>query len=135
VGRLAAAAGCLVFLASVTVLHNYVNNGGGWNSLWEATHGDITSPLYAKNFWIPVALTAFVLLGTAAFIRVRSRLAMGAVTVAALGVAGYTLYIPTIGASPGFGPYGVDYWLSLAAATVMTLGAAATTIRSGPRGE
>jgi hypothetical protein len=134
VGRLAAAAGCLVFLASVTVLHNYVNNGGGWKSLWGATHGDITSPLYAKNFWIPVALAAFVLLGTAAFIRLRSRLAMGAVTVAALGVAGYTLYIPTIGASPGFGPYGVDYWLSLAAAAVMTLGAAAATIRSGPRG-
>jgi hypothetical protein len=127
VGRVAAAAGCLVFLASVTVLHNYVNNGGGWKSLWDATHGDIASPLYAKNFWIPVALATFVLLGTAATIRVRRRLAMGAVTVAALGLAGYTLYIPTIGASPGFGPYGVDYWLSLAAAAVMTLGAAAAT--------
>jgi serine/threonine protein kinase len=134
VGRLAAAVGCLVFLASVTVLHNYVNNGGGWKSLWEATHGDITSPLYAKNFWIPVALAIFVLLGTVALIRVRSRLAMGVVTLAALGLAGYTLYIPTIGAHPGFGPYGVDYWLSLAAAAVMTLGAGAATIRSGSRG-
>jgi hypothetical protein len=133
VGRLAAAAGCLVFLASVTVLHNYVNNGGGWKSLWEATHGDITSPLYARNFWIPVALATFVLLGTAATIRVRKRLVMGTVTVAALGLACYTLYIPTIGASPGFGPYGVDYWLSLAAAAVMTLGAGAATLRSGPR--
>lgn len=134
VGRLAAAAGCLAFLVSVTVLHNYVNNGGGWKSLWEATHGDITSPLYAKNFWIPVALATFVLLGTAATIRVRRRLAMVAVTMAALGLACYTLYIPTIGASPGFGPYGVGYWLSLAAAAVMTLGAGAAAIRSGPRG-
>lgn len=133
VARLAAAAGCLVFLASVTVLHNYVNNGAGWKSLWEATHGDITSPLYAKDFWIPVGLATFVLLATAAAMRVRRRLPMGAVTVAALGVACYTLYIPTIGASPGFAPYGVDYWLSLAATAVMTLGAGAAAIRSGGR--
>jgi len=134
VGRLAAVLGCLAFLASVTVLHDYVNNGAGWKSLWEATHGDITSPLYAKNFWIPVALAALVLLGTAATIGARGRLARGAVTVAALGLAGYTLYIPTIGRSPGFGPYGADYWLSLAAAAVMTLGAGAATVRSGSRG-
>lgn len=132
--RILAAAGCLVFLASVTVLHRYVNNGTGWKSLLQATRGDPASPLYANDFWIPVGLAAFVLISTAATVPARRRLPMGAVTVAALGLVGYILYIPAKGASPGFGPYGPSYWLSLAAAVITTLAAGASAIRSRPRG-
>ncbi len=132
-GRLIAVAGCLGFLASLTVLHGYVNNGAGWKSLWEATHGDLSSPLYAKDFWIPAALAAFVLLGTAVTVPARTGFGMGVVTVAALASIGYTLYIPAIGRSPGFAAYGTSYWLSLAAAVVMTAGAAAAGLRSGVR--
>ena len=46
---------------------------------------------------------------------------------------GYTLYIPAIGRSPGFAPYGTSYWLSLAAAVVMAVGAAAAGVRSVAR--
>ncbi len=126
-------AGCLVFLASLTVLHRYANHGAGWKSLWEATHGDISSPLYAKDFWIPAGLAAFVLAGTAVTVPARTGFGMGVVTIAALGAAGYTLYIPFIGRSPGFGPYGTSYWLSLAAAVVMTAGAVAAGLRHGAR--
>lgn len=132
-GRLIAVAGCLVFLVSLTVLHRYVNNGTGWKSLWEATHGDIASPLYAKDFWIPAALAAFVLIGSIVTVPARSGFGMGVVAVAALASIGYTLYIPAIGRSPGFAPYGTSYWLSLAAAVVMTVGAAAAGLRSGAR--
>ncbi|HEY6279994.1 MAG TPA: protein kinase [Streptosporangiaceae bacterium] len=132
-GRLIAVAGCLVFLVSLTVLHRYVNNGTGWKSLWEATHGDIASPLYAKDFWIPAALAAFVLIGTTVTIPARTGFGMGVVAVAALASIGYTLYIPAIGRSPGFAPYGTSYWLSLAAAVVMAVGAAAAGLRSGAR--
>ena len=132
-GRLIAVAGCLLFLASLTVLHRYVNNGTGWKSLWAATHGDIASPLYAKDFWIPAALAAFVLIGTAVTVPARTGFGMGVVTVAALASVGYTLYIPAIGRSPGFAPCGTSYWLSLAAAVVMTVGAAAAGLRPGAR--
>ena len=132
-GRLIAVAGCLVFLVSLTVLHQYVNNGTGWKSLWEATHGDVASPLYAWDFWIPAALAAFVLIGTTLTVPARTGFGMGVVTVAALASIGYTLYIPTIGRSPGFAPYGTSYWLSLAAAVLMAAGAAAVGLRSGAR--
>jgi protein kinase-like protein len=132
-GRLIAVAGCLVFLVSLTVLHQYVNNGTGWKSLWEATRGDVASPLYARDFWIPAALAAFVLIGTTLTVPARTSFGMGVVTVAALASIGYTLYIPTIGRSPGFAPYGTSYWLSLAAAAVMAVGAAAAGLRSGAR--
>ncbi|HEX9030869.1 MAG TPA: protein kinase [Streptosporangiaceae bacterium] len=128
-GRLAVVIGSLAFLVSVTILHNYVNYGSGWRSLWQATHGEIASPLYSKDFWIPVALAGIALAGTAATIRMRGRFAMVAVTMAALGAVGYTLYLPAIGASPGFGPFGASYWTSLAAAVVMVLGAALTLRR------
>jgi Protein kinase domain len=132
-GRLIAVAGCLVFLISLTVLHRYVNNGTGWKSLWEATHGDIASPLYAKDFWIPAALAAFVLIGTAVTVPARTGFWMAVVTVAALASIGYTLYMPAMGRSPGFAPYGTSYWLSLAAAVVMAAGAAAAGLRSRAR--
>lgn len=132
-GRLITAAGCLVFLASLTVIHRYVNSGAGWKSLWEATHGDISSPLYAKDFWIPAGLAAFVLAGTAVTVPARTGFGMGVVAIAALAAAGYTLYIPFIGRSPGFAPYGTGYWLSLAAAVVMTAGAVAAGLRHGAR--
>ncbi len=132
-GRLIAVVGCLVFLVSLTVLHRYVNNGTGWKSLWEATHGDVASPLYARDFWIPAALAAFVVIGTILTVPARTSFGMGVVTVAALASISYTLYIPTIGRSPGFAPYGTSYWLSLAAAVVMAVGAAAAGLRSGAR--
>ncbi len=127
-------AGCLAFLAAVTVLHSYVNNGTGWKTLWEATHGDVASPLYPREFWISVALAAFVLIGTLVTIPARSRFPMTVVTLAALGLIGYTVYLPTVGSSPGFSPYGTSYWLSLAAAAVMALGAAAAAIGTRARG-
>jgi Protein kinase domain len=132
-GRLAVVAGCLVLGVSVTVTHQYVDTGGGWKSLWQATHGDVTSPLYPKDFWIPAALAAFALIVTVATFSARGRLAMGMVTVAALATAGYLLYLPAIGAAPGLRPFGMGYWLSVGAAAVMVAGAVAAVISSRAR--
>jgi hypothetical protein len=123
-GQLVVLAGGLVFTASVTLLTHYADNGNGWKSLWQATHGDRTSPLYPADFWIPVALAALALIFTAIGAGTRKRLIMIGTAVASAGLLGYTLHIPSTGASPGFQPYGSSYWLSLAAAITMVLGAA-----------
>jgi serine/threonine protein kinase len=123
-GQLIAVVGGLVFIASVTVLTRYTNNGTGWKSLWQATHGDLASPLYQADFWIPAGLAAAGLVFTAISAGTRSRLAMVGTALASLGLIAYTLRIPSTGASPGFGPYGSSYWLSLGAAVLMVLGAA-----------
>jgi hypothetical protein len=117
-------AGGLTFTASVTLLTHYANNGTGWKSLWQATHGDPASPLYPQDFWIPVALVALALIFTAIGASTRKRLIMIGTAVASVGLLGYTLHIPSTGASPGFQPYGSSYWLSLAAAITMLTGAA-----------
>jgi serine/threonine protein kinase len=115
---------CAVFLASVTLLTSYYRDPGG-KSLLRAANGDPNSPLYPQDFWIPVTLAALVLVLTVIGLGVCGRSIMACATAAALGLVGYTLYLPTKGAAPGFGPYGVGYWLSLAAAAVMAIGAAA----------
>ncbi len=141
-GQLIALIGSLVFIASVTLLTHYVNNGTGWKSLWQATHGDLASPLYENDFWIPAALAALNVIFTAISASVRRRLVMIGAAIASLGLIGYTLLIPSKGASPGFQPYGSSYWLSLAATITMVIGAAvalsarsrAPHPRSSPRG-
>jgi serine/threonine protein kinase len=138
-GQLIALVGGLVFIASVTLLTHYANNGTGWKSLWQATHGDLASPLYPDDFWIPVALAALALVCTAISAGVRRRLVMIGAALGAAGLIGYTLYIPSEGSSPGFQPYGSSYWLSLAATITMLIGAAvALAARSrapDPRGD
>jgi serine/threonine protein kinase len=123
-GQLTVLAGTLGFTASVTLLTHYANYGTGWKSLWQSTHGDQASPLYPANFWIPAALAALALIFTAIGASTRKRLIMIGTAVAAIGLLGYTLHIPSTGASPGFQPYGSSYWLSLAAAITMVIGAA-----------
>ena len=123
-GQLLAAVGGLLFIASVTVLTMYSNNGNGWKSLWQATHGDLASPLMGADFWIPVALAAVGLVFTAISAGTRGRLAMIGTAAASLALIAYTLHIPSKGSSPGFQPYGSSYWLSLGAAVLMVLGAA-----------
>jgi hypothetical protein len=117
-------AGGLVFIASVTVLTKYINNGTGWKSLWQATHGDLASPLYQADFWIPAGLAVLGLVFTAISAGTRGRLAMVGTALASLGLIAYTLHIPSKGVHPGFQPYGSSYWLSLGAAVLMVLGAA-----------
>jgi serine/threonine-protein kinase len=131
-GQLIALFGSLVFIASVTLLTHYVNNGTGWKSLWQATHGDLVSPLYPNDFWIPVALAALVFIFTAISASLHKRLVMIGTAVASAGLIGYILYIPSKGSSPGFQPYGSSYWLSFAATITMLIGAAvALAARSG----
>jgi serine/threonine protein kinase len=125
-GQLIVLAGGLVFIVSVTLLTHYANNGTGWKSLWQATHGDLASPLYGNDFWIPVALVTLALIFTTISASTRKPLVMIGAAVAALGLIGYTLHIPSTGASPGFQPYGSSYWLSLAAIITMVIGAAIT---------
>ncbi len=141
-GQLIAVIGGLAYIASATVLKNYVDNGTGWKSLWQATHGDLASPLYQNDFWIPVALAALALVFTAISAGVRGRLPMVGTAIASLGLIGYTLRIPSKGAAPGFHPYGSSYWLSVAAAGIVLIGAAialaarsrARDPQSSPRG-
>jgi hypothetical protein len=141
-GQLIVLAGGLMFIASVTLLSHYANNGADWKSLWQATHGDLASPLYPDDFWIPVALVTLALIFTAISASTRKRLVMIGAAIAALGLIGYTLHIPSTGASPGFQPYGSSYWLSLAATITMVIGAAvalaarsrAPDPRGSPRG-
>jgi hypothetical protein len=106
------------------VLTKYTNNGTGWKSLWQATHGDPASPLYQADFWILAGLAAVGLVFTAISAGTRGRLAMVGTALASLGLIAYTLRIPSKGASPGFHPYGSSYWLSFGAAVLMVLGAA-----------
>ncbi|HEX3491355.1 MAG TPA: protein kinase [Streptosporangiaceae bacterium] len=120
-GRVLVLAGALLFLAAVTVLTDYTNNGTGWKSLWQATHHDPASPLVAANFWILIVLVALAVVFT--LISLGGRLAVIVAVLASLAAVGYTIYLPMKGTSPGFQPYGSSFWLSLAAAGVMALGA------------
>ena len=121
IGRVLVLAGALLFLAAVTLVTRYTNNGTGWKSLWQATHHDPASPLVAADFWILVALVAVA--GVFLALSLGRRLAIIGSALGALGVVGYTLYLPMKGTSPGFHDYGSSYWLSLAAAAVMLVGA------------
>jgi hypothetical protein len=122
-----------VFTASVTVLTGYVDNGTGGKSLLQATNGDLASPLYPKDFWILIGLVAFAFVATLMSLRTYKRPFMIGAVAASAGLIGYTLHIPQIGLSPGFGPYGSAYWLSLAAAGAIALGAiVAAVARSAP---
>jgi serine/threonine protein kinase len=123
-GQLVAVIGALAFIASVTVLTHYVNNGTGWKSLWQATHGDLASPLYQNDFWIPAALAVLALVFTAISAGVRGRLPMIGTAIASVALIADTLRIPSKGSNPGFEPYGSSYWLSLAACFIVLIGAA-----------
>jgi hypothetical protein len=128
IGRVLVLAGALLFLASVTLLTHYTNNGTGWKSLWQATHHDPASPLVATDFWILIALVAVAVVFLA--LSLGRRLAIIGAALAALGVVGYTIYLPMKGTSPGFHDYGSSYWLSLAAGVVMLAGAGLALGRS-----
>ena len=121
-GKLAALTGGVIFLASIALFKNYTNLGPGPVSLYKATHGDYWSPLYAHNFWTVITLLALTFVLTMMSFGAAGRPLMSGATLAALGLAGYTLYIPTIN-SAGFSAYGSSYWISLVAAVVMALGA------------
>ena len=121
-GKLAAAVGSVIFLASVALFSNYTNKApGGEVSLYQATHYDNWSPLRDQIFWTVVTLLALIFAFTIISFVVADRPLMAGATLIALGLAGYTLYIPAIG-SDGFSAYGSSYWASLAAAVVMALG-------------
>ena len=141
-GQLIVLAGGLVFIASVTLLTHYVNNGTGWKSLWQATHGDLASPLYRRRFLDPGRSGRHRSHLHGHQCKYAQRLVMIGTAIAALGLIGYTLHIPSTGASPGFQPYGSSYWLSVAATITMVIGAAvalaarsrAPDPRGSPRG-
>jgi serine/threonine protein kinase len=124
-GQLVVLAASAIFIASVALLNNYVNNGTGWKSLREATHNDPASPLVPHDFWLSIALAGLAFVLAALSVRTYRRLLMIGAVVASLGLIGYTVHIPFTGTLPGFGPYGPGYWLSLAAAGAMVLGAGA----------
>jgi len=130
VGQLVVMASSIVFIASVTLLTRYTNNGTGWKSLLEATHGDPASPLHSMSFNILIGLAALVFLVTIISIGVYRRLLMIVVVVASLALIGYTSYLPSIGGD-GLGYYGSSYWLSLAAAVTMAFGGGFAAARLG----
>jgi hypothetical protein len=120
--KLAALAGSVIFLASVALLPNYTNKApDGLVSLYHATRHDDWSPLRIYIFWTVIVLLSLIFVLTLMSFAVASRPLMAGATLIALGLASYTLYIPTIG-SDGFSAYGSSYWASLAAAAVMALG-------------
>ena len=129
-GKLAALAGGVIFLASVALFSNYTNKApDGLVSLYHATRDDYLSPLRAYIFWTVIVLLSLIFALTIISFAVAGRPLMAGATLIALGLAGYTLYIPTIG-SDGFGAYGSSYWASLIAAVVMALGAGLATVMS-----
>jgi hypothetical protein len=133
IGQFLALISAIVFTASVTVLTSYVDNGTGGKSLWQATHGDLASPLYPKNFWILIGLVALAFVATFMSLRMYRRSFMIGAAAASAGLIAYTLYIPRIGHFPGFGPYGSAYWISLIATIAMALGAGVAAVtRSAP---
>jgi len=130
VAKLTALAGAVLFLVSVTLLTSYVDNGTGPRSLFQATHGDLASPLYPHDFLTVIGLLAVMVVLTAVSLLTAGRWAMVGATAAAVGLIGYTLYIPSIGRAPGWGPYGSSYWISLAAAVVTAQAAGVGAIRT-----
>jgi hypothetical protein len=128
--RLAVVAGCGLFWASVAWLTHYANSRG-WESLLQAATNDRYSPLHPHDFKILIVLDAVCLLSAViSMLASRPSLTAGAV-IAALGLTGYTLYIPREGSVPGFGSYGSSYWCSLVVAIAMTL-AGVVTLIAGP---
>ena len=115
---------------SVTLLTSYVDNGTGPRSLFQATHGDLASPLYPHDFLTVIGLLAVMVVLTAVSLLTAGRWAMVGATAAAVGLIGYTLYIPSIGRAPGWGPDGSSYWISLAAAVVTAQAAGVGAIRT-----
>jgi hypothetical protein len=130
VGQFIVLTGAVVFTASVTLLTDYVNNGTGGKSLLHATSGDPASPLYPHDFRILIGLVALVFVAAVVSIRLYNRLLMIGAAIASLVLIWYTVHIPSKGSFPGFGPYGSSYWLSLAAAVAITLGAGVAAARS-----
>ncbi len=128
-GQLIVLLSSVVYIASATLLTRYTNNGTGWKSLLEATHGDPASPLRSMSFNILIGLVALAFLVTIIGIGVRGRLPMIVVVVATLGLIGYTSYLPSIGGD-GLSDYGSSYWISLAAAVAMAFGAGFAAARS-----
>ena len=129
VGQIIVIVSSVVFVASATLLTRYTNNGTGWKSLLAATHGDPASPLRAMSFNILIGLVALAFLVTLISIGVHGRLPMIVVVVAALGIIGYTSYLPSIGGD-GLSDYGTSYWISLAAAVAVTFGGGFAMARS-----
>jgi serine/threonine protein kinase len=131
-GQLVVMVSSVVFIAAATLLTRYTNNGTGWKSLLEATHGDPASPLRAMSFNILIGLAALVFLATIISAGVHRRLPMIVVVVAALALIGYTSYLPSMGGD-GLSDYGSSYWISLAAAVAMAFGGGFGAARSdGP---
>ncbi len=128
-GQLIVLVSSVVYIAAATLLTRYTNNGTGWKSLLEATHGDPASPLRSMSFNILIGLVALAFLVTIISIGVRRRLPMIVVVVTALALIGYTAYLPSIGAD-GLSDYGSSYWISLAAAVTMAFGAGFAAARS-----
>src|SRR5262249_6828132 len=88
------------------------------------------APLYPHDFLTVIGLLAVMVVLTVVSLLTAGRWAMVGATAAAVGLIGYTLYIPRIGQAPGFGPYGSSYWISLAAAVVMALAAGVGAMRT-----
>jgi len=125
--QLAVLIGSVLFWVSVALLTHYVNNNGG-ESLLKATNSDPASPLHPRDFKILIVLAALAFVITViSMLASRPPLMIGA-AIASAGLIGYTVYIPSEGAFPGFGSYGSSYWLSLALAITMALSAAVAAI-------
>ena len=127
VTQLAILIGCGLFWISVALLTHYVNNNGG-ESLLRATDSDPASPLHPRDFKILIVLTALAFVITIVSMLASRPLLMIGAAIASLGLIGYTVYIPSEGAFPGFSPYGSSYWLSLAVAIAMALSAAVAAV-------
>jgi hypothetical protein len=119
--------GAVLFCASVALLTHYVNNNGG-ESLLTATGSDPASPLHPRDFNIVIVFAALAFVLTVIGMFASRRPFMTGAAIASAILIGYTVYIPSEGAFPGFGSYGSSYWLSLALAVAMALSAAAAAI-------
>ena len=123
---------CVLFWISVTLLPGYVKDHGG-ETLLKAANSDPASPLHPHDFKILIVLVALAFVLTViGILGSRPSLATGT-GLAALGLIGYTVYLPAQGSFPGFGSYGPSYWLSLAVAIAITLSATAAVVAGSRR--
>jgi hypothetical protein len=132
-GKLVTLSGSLIFLASIALFSNYTNKApDGPVSLLQAAGSDLFSPLHYQNFWTVTALLALVSVLTVISFTAMDLPLMAGATLTALGLVGYTLYIPTIQLA-GFTAYGSSYWASLVAAVLMASGAGLAAIAARPK--
>jgi len=137
-GQLAALGGCVALVLVVRLTHGYISYGRGFESLWDAsrTGGDPSSPLRAVDFRNLIAVVAVCFGVLTVSLVIFRRALTGVAALVALLVIGQLVRF-WLGLGPRWNvPHtvGASFWLSLATAFVIAVGATVGALGSSAKG-